>query len=122
MSIGRNSLVTVNGVEVWIEQGKQFSLRYDWIRNGAGANGPVYNCIYTVADQDFTLVATNARGGFVKDRQLALYPGILASHHVRFGDGSNIMYHPDDQSLSTWRLEADGTATMVSKGKGAEGG
>ncbi|WP_254656680.1 hypothetical protein [Leisingera sp. JC1] len=119
MPIARHySLVTVAGVRLWREQGTVFRCRYDLVRVGQRNVSPVYNCVYLVDAEENILVSTATRpDGSVEERKLNLWPGLLARHHVEYGDGSMLVFNPENQTISTWFLSDDTTAKLGTVGK-----
>ncbi|MBY6059629.1 MULTISPECIES: hypothetical protein [Leisingera] len=116
------SLVTVAGVNSWKKAGKVFRVRYDLVKPGVNSGAPAYNCIYIVDGQEHVLVATNARPtGFIEERQISLWPGVLKKHHLQYGDGSMLVFNPEDQTLSTWMVGPDGKAELSTTGEDSTG-
>ncbi|MCZ4270365.1 hypothetical protein [Tritonibacter mobilis] len=118
MPIERNqALVTVAGVTGWKEQGKPFLVRYDLVKLGVKSGDPTYNCVYVVDGQEYVLVATNAgSSGFIEERKINLWPGVHR-HHQTYGDGTMLVLDPESQTLSSWKVLPDGSATLHSQGK-----
>lgn len=112
------SLVTIAGVCSWKKAGQVFQVRYDLVKPGVNSGAPAYNCIYIVDGQEHVLVPSNARpSGFVEERQINLWPGILKKHHLEYGDGSMLVFNPEDQTLSTWVVGPDGKAELSTTGE-----
>lgn len=111
-------MVTIFGVISWKKAGTDFRVRYDLVKPGVNSGAPAYNCIYIVDGQESVLVPVNPRPtGFVEERQINLWPGILKKHHMEYGDGSMVVFNPEDQTISTWMVGPDGKAELSTIGK-----
>lgn len=101
MPIRRNqALITIDGVRDLLNGGRKFEIRYDLVeRNDAGR--PVYNCIYIFDGHEHVLISTRTTPTGIKERKLAIYPGLL-NHHVEFGGGRDLVFHPD------WTISVNG--------------
>ena len=111
-------LVTVAGVRKWKKNGLPFTCRYDLVRVGKNNVPPVYNCVYLQGERELILVSSNTQpDGTVRERTMQIWPGILQRHHSDHGDGSFIVFHPEDQTISTWIEVEEGKAELSTTGK-----
>lgn len=111
-------LVTIAGVRLWRSEGKPFQVRYDLVRAGQRNASPVYNCVYLVDGREYILVASGTRpDGSVADREISLWPGVLIRHHPEFGDGTRLVFNPDDQTISTIFDNGDQPSKIVTRGR-----
>ncbi|WP_065335330.1 hypothetical protein [Tritonibacter mobilis] len=111
-------LITVAGVRLWGSEGKKFQVRYDLVRAGQRNVSSVYNCIYLLDGREYMLVASGTRpDGSVQDRKISLWPGVLVKHHLEFGDGSQIIFNPTNQTISTCFMVDQATAKVSTVGR-----
>ncbi|MBO9443897.1 hypothetical protein J7363_17545 [Phaeobacter italicus] len=86
MPIARHlSLITLDGVKDLITRKVDFTCRYELV-GGTGDGKPLYQCIYSVGDEELLLVAAKVQKHGPKVRHFALWPG-LVNHHTNYGDG-----------------------------------
>lgn len=108
-------LITIVGVRQWISKGIEFSVRYDLVRAGHRNVPPVYKCFYNTGNQEYILVSTGTQpDGSVPDREISLWPGLLLRHHPELGDGTELSFDPQDQTISTWHVSNEKSGRWLS--------
>ncbi|MEM5469782.1 MAG: hypothetical protein ACRBBK_14340 [Paracoccaceae bacterium] len=110
MSIARNLiLITLDGVKDLIARNVDFTCRYELV-GGTGDGKPLYQCIYSVGDEELILVAAKVQKHGPKVRQFALWPG-LVNHHVKYGDGRPVSINLDFRDAPEGEGGPDGDRT-----------
>lgn len=94
------ALITIDGVRALLRDDTKFDMRYDLVARNA-KDRPLYNCIYIIAGVEHVLISSRTSEIGVKDRQLAVYPGLIG-HHVEFGQERHLVFHPD------WTISVNG--------------
>lgn len=86
------SLITIEGVKVWIAKGVKYQCIYDLV--GFTEDGkPRYRCIYLLVNssEPFVLVTTRVGKHGAEVRLFNIWPGLFKHHH-EFGDGRNLCF------------------------------
>lgn len=102
----RLSLITLDGVKDLIARDADFTCRYELV-GGTGDGKPLYQCVYSVGDEDLLLVASKVQKHGPKVRHFAVWPG-LVNHHIAYGDGRPVSLDLDIRNAPAGDGGSDG--------------